>query len=239
MSAGQPKILIVDDEPPIRKLLRMGLRSQGYELLEAPDGRSLLELLSQNPDLIILDLELPDLDGLDLLQKVRGRNQGVPILVLSNRGDEAGKVAALDRGANDYITKPFGMDELAARIRAALRRHPRLVGGPPIFRAGDLLVDLKAQVVMVADEEVKLSPKEYALLQVMVRHAAKVLTHKFLLTELWDEAAIRKPFGSTCGSFARRSKPILSARDIVTETGVGYRLHAPQTTAIPSPNSSQ
>src|ERR1700756_1513536 len=105
MSAGQPKILIVDDEPPIRKLLRMGLRREGYVLLEAPDGRTSLELLAQNPDLIILDLELPDIEGLDLLQKMRGRNQAVPIVVLSNRGDEAGKVKALDRGANDYVTK--------------------------------------------------------------------------------------------------------------------------------------
>jgi two-component system, OmpR family, KDP operon response regulator KdpE len=240
MSAGQPKILIVDDEPPIRKLLRMGLRSQGYELLEAPDGRSLLELLSQNPDLIILDLELPDIEGLDLLQKVRGRNQGVPIVVLSNRGDEAGKVEALDSGANDYVTKPFGMDELAAWIRAALRHHPRVKGEPPIFRAGALVVDLNRQLVMVADEEVKLSPKEYALLQVMVRHAGKVLTHKFLLTELWDEAADPQ----TLRVYVRQLRQKIEAdperpRHIVTETGVGYRLRAAQTTAIPGPTSSK
>jgi two-component system, OmpR family, KDP operon response regulator KdpE len=229
MSAGQPKILIVDDELPIRKLLRMGLRKEGYELLEAPDGRTSLELLPQNPDLIILDLELPDIEGLDLLQKMRGRNGAVPIVVLSNRGDEAGKVKALDRGASDYVTKPFGMDELAARIRAALRHHPRVEAEPPIFRAGDLVVDLNRQVVMVAGKEVKLSPKEYDLLQVMVRHAGKVLTHRFLLTELWDEAADPQ----ILRVYVRQLRQKIEAeperpQHIVTETGVGYRLRAPQ-----------
>jgi two-component system, OmpR family, KDP operon response regulator KdpE len=229
MSAGQPKILIVDDEPPIRKLLRMGLRREGYVLLEAPDGRTSLELLAQNPDLIILDLELPDIEGLDLLQKMRGRNQAVPIVVLSNRGDEAGKVKALDRGANDYVTKPFGMDELAARIRAALRHHPRVDAEPPIFRAGDLVVDLNRQVVMVAGKEVKLSPKEYDLLQVLVRHAGKVLTHRFLLTELWDDAADPQ----ILRVYVRQLRQKIEAeperpQHIVTETGVGYRLRAPQ-----------
>src|SRR5580693_4796511 len=118
MSAAPLKVLIVDDEPPIRKLLRLGLRTRGYKLLEASDGKTSLRLLSQNPDLIILDLELPDVEGLELLRKIRGRDHRVPIIVLSNHGSEAGKVEALDHGANDYVTKPFGMDELLARIRA-------------------------------------------------------------------------------------------------------------------------
>jgi two-component system KDP operon response regulator KdpE len=114
MSAAPPKVLIIDDEPPIRKLLRMGLSTQGYEILEAPNGKTSLELLAQKPDLVILDLGLPDMQGLDLLRIIRARNESVPIVVLSSRGDEAGKVQALDLGADDYVTKPFGMDELLA-----------------------------------------------------------------------------------------------------------------------------
>ncbi len=120
MSAAPIRVLVVDDEPPIRKLLRMGLTAQGYQTLEAPNGKAALELLSEAPDLIILDLGLPDTQGLDLLRTIRARNESVPIVVLSSRGDEAGKVQALDLGADDYITKPFGMDELLARMRAAL-----------------------------------------------------------------------------------------------------------------------
>src|SRR5215470_507891 len=111
MSAAPAKVLVIDDEPPIRKLLRMGLTTQGYEILEAANGKSSLELLGEKPDLIILDLGLPDIQGLDLLRMIRGRNESVPIVVLSSRGDEAGKVQALDLGADDYVTKPFGMDE--------------------------------------------------------------------------------------------------------------------------------
>src|SRR5579871_4120436 len=123
MSANPIKVLVIDDEPPIRKLLRMGLSTQGYEILEAPSGKIALELLGEGPALIILDLGLPDIQGHDLLRMIRGRNESVPIVVLSSRGDEAGKVAALDLGADDYLTKPFGMDELLARMRAALRHQ--------------------------------------------------------------------------------------------------------------------
>src|SRR5262245_19874884 len=121
MSAAPLKILVVDDEPPIRKLLRMGLRTQGYAIIEGPTGTASLDLFARNPDLIILDLGLPDIQGLDLLRMIRARNEGIPIVVLSSRGDEVGKVQALDLGADDYVTKPFGMDELLARMRAALR----------------------------------------------------------------------------------------------------------------------
>jgi DNA-binding response OmpR family regulator len=138
MSAAPAKVLVVDDERPIRKLLRMGLTTQGYEILEAPDGKTSLELLAQKPDLVILDLGLPDIQGLDLLRMIRARNESVPIVVLSSRGDEAGKVEALDLGADDYVTKPFGMDELLARMRAALRHQLHVQGERPIFRVGDL-----------------------------------------------------------------------------------------------------
>jgi two-component system KDP operon response regulator KdpE len=130
------KVLVIDDEPPIRKLLRMGLSTQGYEALEAPNGKAGLELLEQHPDLVILDLGLPDIDGIEVLRMIRGRNEHVPIVVLSSRGDEAGKVEALDLGADDYVTKPFGMDELLARMRAALRHQLQTQGDPWISCAG-------------------------------------------------------------------------------------------------------
>ena len=141
----------------------------------------------ETPDLVILDLGLPDMQGHELLRTIRARNESVPIVVLSSRGDEAGKVQALDLGADDYVTKPFGMDELLARMRAALRHQLQTHGERPVFRLGDLSVDLVRRIVKVGDKEVKLSPKEYDLLRVLVQHAGKVLTHKFLLGELWDD----------------------------------------------------
>jgi two-component system KDP operon response regulator KdpE len=187
MTAAPIKVLVIDDEPPIRKLLRMGLTSQGYSIIEAGNGKAALELMREAPDLVILDLGLPDIQGHELLRTIRSRNEGVPVVVLSSRGDEAGKVKALDLGADDYVTKPFGMDELLARMRAALRHQLQLQGERPIFRIGDLSVDLVRRIVKVADREVKLSPKEYDLLRILVQHAGKVLTHKFLLGELWDQ----------------------------------------------------
>ena len=227
MSAAPLKILVVDDEPPIRKLLRTGLRTQGYEILEAPNGKASLELLAQNPDLIILDLGLPDIQGLELLRMIRGRNEGVPIVVLSSRGDEAGKVQALDLGADDYVTKPFGMDELLARMRAALRHQLQVHGERPIFRTGELSVDLVRRIVKVADKEVKLSPKEYELLRVLVQHAGKVLTHKFLLGELWDDLTDAQYLRV----YVRQLRQKIEADPerphyIMTETGIGYRLRA-------------
>lgn len=228
MSAAPLKILVIDDEPPIRKLLRMGLATQSYEVLEAPNGKTALQLLEQKPDLVILDLGLPDMQGLDLLRTLRTRNESVPIVVLSSRGDEAGKVAALDLGADDYVTKPFGMDELLARMRAALRHQLQVHGERPVFRVGDLSVDLVRRIVKVADKEVKLSPKEYDLLRVLVQHAGKVLTHKFLLGELWDELTDAQYLRV----YVRQLRAKIEADPerphyILTETGIGYRLRAP------------
>jgi two-component system KDP operon response regulator KdpE len=228
MSAAPLKILVVDDEPPIRKLLRMGLSTQSYEVLEAPNGKIALQLLEQKPDLIILDLGLPDMQGLDLLRTVRARDESVPIVVLSSRGDEAGKVAALDLGADDYVTKPFGMDELLARMRAALRHQLQVHGERPVFRVGDLTVDLVRRIVKVADKEVKLSPKEYGLLRVLVQHAGKVLTHKFLLGELWDELTDAQYLRV----YVRQLRQKIESDPerphyVLTETGIGYRLRAP------------
>jgi two-component system KDP operon response regulator KdpE len=228
MSAAPLKILVVDDEPPIRKLLRMGLSTQGYEILDAPNGKAALELLESKPDLVILDLGLPDIQGHDLLRTIRARNDSVPIVVLSSRGDEAGKVQALDLGADDYVTKPFGMDELLARIRAALRHQLQVHGERPIFRTGDLSVDLVRRIVKVGDKEVKLSPKEYDLLRVLVQHAGKVLTHKFLLHELWDELTDAQYLRVYVRQLRQKIEgDAEQPQYVLTETGIGYRLRAP------------
>ncbi len=228
MSAAPLKILVVDDEPPIRKLLRMGLSTQGYEILEAPNGKVSLDLLAQHPDLIILDLGLPDIQGLELLRMMRARNGDVPIVVLSSRGDEVGKVQALDLGADDYVTKPFGMDELLARMRAALRHQLQVHGERPVFRTGDLSVDLVRRIVKVADKEVKLSPKEYELLRVLVQHAGKVLTHKFLLGELWDDLTDAQYLRVYVRQLRQKIETDPQRPHyVLTETGIGYRLRAP------------
>jgi two-component system KDP operon response regulator KdpE len=166
--------------------------------------------------------------GLDLLRTIRTRNEGVPIVVLSSRGDEAGKVRALDLGADDYVTKPFGMEELLARMRTALRHQLQVHGERPLFRAGDLSVDLVRRIVKVRDAEVKLSPKEYDLLRVLIQHAGKVLTHRFLLRELWDE--LTDP--QYLRVYVRQLRQKIEAdperpQHVLTETGIGYRLRAP------------
>ena len=228
MKAPPVRVLIVDDEPPIRKLLRMGLTTQGYQTLEAPNAKTALDLLAQKPDLVILDLGLPDMLGHDLLRTIRARNDRVPIVVLSSRGDEAGKVQALDLGADDYVTKPFGMDELLARMRAALRHQLQTQGERPIFRVGDLSVDLVRRIVKVGTREVKLSPKEYELLRVLVQHAGKVLTHKFLLRELWDDLADAQYLRVYVRQLRQKIEPDPERPQyILTETGIGYRLRAP------------
>ena len=222
------RVLVIDDEPPIRKLLRMGLSTEGWEILDASNGKIGLELLAQNPDLVILDLGLPDIQGLELLRMIRGRNEHVPIVVLSSRGDEAGKVAALDLGADDYVTKPFGMQELLARMRAAVRHQLQVQGERPVFRVGDLSVDLVRRIVKIGETEVKLSPKEYDLLRVFVQHAGKVLTHKFLLGELWDDLTDVQYLRVYVRQLRQKieldpERP----RYLLTETGIGYRLQAP------------
>jgi len=228
MSAAPPRVLVVDDEPPIRKLLRMGLSAHGYHVIEATNGKNALELLGKSPDIVILDLGLPDIQGHDLLRMIRGRNEAVPVVVLSSRGDEAGKVQALDLGADDYVTKPFGMDELLARMRAALRHQLQTHGERPVFRVGDLSVDLVRRIVKVGEKLVKLSPKEYELLRLLVQHAGKMLTHKFLLTELWGNLSDAQYLRVYVRQLRQKleddpEKP----KYIHTETGIGYRLCAP------------
>ncbi|HEY0331337.1 MAG TPA: response regulator transcription factor [Rhodopseudomonas sp.] len=222
------KVLVIDDEPPIRKLLRMGLGTQGYDILEASNGKVALEQLAHGPALIILDLGLPDIQGHELLRIIRARNDHVPIVVLSSRGDEAGKVQALDLGADDYLTKPFGMDELLARLRAALRHQLQVQGERPVFHAGSLAVDLVRRIVKVGDKDVKLSPKEYELLRVLVQHAGKVLTHRFLLKELWDELTDAQYLRVYVRQLRQKIEPDPERPQFLfTETGIGYRLRAP------------
>jgi two-component system KDP operon response regulator KdpE len=228
MSAAPLKILVIDDEPPIRKLLRMGLSTQGYQILDAPNGKTALELMAEAPDLVILDLGLPDMQGLDLLRMIRMRNESIPIVVLSSRGDEAGKVQALDLGADDYVTKPFGVDELLARMRAALRHQLQAHGERPIFRVGELSVDLVRRIVKVRDKEVKLSPKEYELLRLLVQHSGKVLTHRFLLNGLWSAPIDAQYLRVYVRQLRNKIEPNPARpKYILTETGIGYRLRAP------------
>ncbi|MBY0561852.1 response regulator transcription factor [Hyphomicrobium sp.] len=221
-------VLVIDDEPPIRKLLRMGLATQGYQVTDAPNARAALELIDTKPDLIILDLGLPDMQGLDLLSAIRAKNESVPIVVLSSRADEGAKVHALDLGADDYVTKPFGINELLARIRAALRHQLQSHGERPIFRVGDLTVDLVRRIVKVGDREIKLSPKEYDLLRLFVQHAGKVLTHNFLLRELWGPSADSQYVRVYVRQLRQKIETHPESPEyILTETGVGYRLRIP------------
>jgi len=229
MSAAPLRILVIDDEPPIRKLLRVGLSAHGYQIVEASNGKMALDLLSeQAPDLVILDLGLSDMEGHELLRTMRARNDSVPIVVLSSRDDETGKVQALDSGADDYVTKPFGMDELLARMRAALRHQLQIHGERPIFHVGDLSVDLVRRIVKAGDKEIKLSPKEYELLRILVQHAGKVLTHRYLLSQLWSDLTDAQYLRVYVRQLRQKietdpERPIY----ILTETGVGYRLRAP------------
>lgn len=233
MSAAPVRVLIIDDEPPIRKLLRMGLGTQGYQVLEAPNGKAALERLDDKPDLIILDLGLPDMQGLDLLRRFRDQGVTAPIIVLSSRGDEAGKVQALDLGADDYVTKPFGLNELLARMRAAMRHRLQSQGEHPVFRARDLSVDLVRRIVRLRDAEVKLSPKEYDLLRLLVQHAGKVLTHRFMLREVWGDLSDPQYLRVYIRALRQKIEPNPDRPEyILTETGIGYRLKDPDEASI-------
>lgn len=218
-------ILIVDDEPPIRRFLRTSFAGQGYRVLEAATGEEALALIrTDRPDLVILDLGLPDVDGIELIRTVR-RASRVPIIVLSSRDNERGKVEALDLGADDYVTKPFGMDELMARIRAALRHRFHESGEPAAFVSGDLFVDLVRRIVRARGEELKLSPREFEILQLLVRHAGKVLTHQFIIREVWTAAADVQYLRIYIKQLRRKIEADpQQPRHILTETGVGYRL---------------
>ncbi len=218
----------MDDEPAILRFLRAGLGSQGHVVVEARTGAEALAGVRRKvADLVVLDLGLPDRDGLDLIHVLRATDDVLPIIVLSSRSDEGGKVAALDRGADDYVTKPFGMEELLARIRAAARHRLTQQGERPMFRSGDLTVDLVRRIVRVGGEEKKLTPREWDLLRLMVAHAGKVLTHRFILREVWGAETDVQYLRIYVRSLRQKieSNPERPSA-IVTETGVGYRLRA-------------
>ena len=221
------RILVVDDEPQITRVLRRGLMTHGYDVSVAPDGRSALHLFADwPPDLVVTDLSMPNMDGLELCRKLRSFSQ-LPIIVLSVRGEERTKVEALDAGADDYVTKPFGIDELLARIRAALRRAPSANDSAPhLIEAGDFRINLETRVVNVQGREVHLTPKEYELLVYLVHYHGKVLTHRTLLAAVWGGDSVEQTeyLRVFVGQLRKKietdpSKP----RYILTEPWIGYR----------------
>lgn len=229
ISASIPlRILVVDDEPAIRRFLRTSLTAQGYSVAEVEDGGPGLEHLRRNPvDLLVLDLGLPGMDGFEVIERLRRSKSDIPIIVLSSRTDEAGKVRALDLGADDYVTKPFGVEELVARIRAALRHRLQQQGERPIFRSGDLAVDLVRRIVSVHEKEVKLSPREYDILRLLVMNAGKVITHKYLLNEVWGSEAHIQYLRIYIRALRQKLEDDPERpKHIQTEQGVGYRLRS-------------
>ena len=227
MTASSTRVLVVDDEPQIRRFLRTSLSAHGYRVIEAACGREAITLTAtERPELVLLDLGLPDMDGLEVIHQVREWTT-VPILVISVRGQEAQKIEALDSGADDFITKPFGMGELLARMRAALRHRLQAELDQPVFRAAGLTVDLVKRVVTVEGREVKLTPKEYDLLRVLVTHAGKVITHQHLLREVWGPGAVYEThyLRVYIGQLRHKLEPDpAQPRYLITEPGVGYRL---------------
>jgi two-component system KDP operon response regulator KdpE len=229
MTANAPRILLIEDEPEIRRFLRASLGAHGFELREASTGQEgLRQAAEQPPDIILLDLGLPDIGGLQVIEQVRGWSS-VPIVVLSARGQEADKIAALDAGADDYLTKPFGVGELLARLRVALRHQVRLrdADASPVFTAGHLRVDHSRRQVFVGDSEVHLTPTEYRLLTTLIKHAGKVLTHRQLLKEVWGPDCTHETHYLRVYINQLRHKPgddAAGAALIMTEPGVGYRL---------------
>lgn len=229
MSGQEVTVLIIEDEPEIRRFLRTTLPAHGFRLYEAAMGKDgLTEAQARNPDLILLDLGLPDLEGGEVIRQIREWT-ATPIIVLSARDQEQVKVAALDLGADDYVTKPFGVDELLARIRAALRHASRPAGdvGEPVFTLGDLKVDLGRRQVFVSGKEIHLTPIEYKLLTTLIRYAGKVMTHRQLLKEVWGPLHVEE--GHYLRVYMRQLRNKLEKnpahpRYLVTELGVGYRL---------------
>lgn len=227
----QPRILVVDDEPQLARVLRTGLKTHGYDVRVAADGISALETFGDwHPDLVVTDLAMPNMDGLELCRHLRELSQ-LPIIVLSVRGEERTKVEALDAGADDYVTKPFGMDELLARVRAQLRRAQTSAAAEApstVLEDGDFRIDLEARGVSVRGDEVHLTPKEYDLLVYFLRHAGKVLTHRTLLGAVWggnytEQGEYLRVF---VGQLRKKIEPDPSnPRYILTEPWVGYRFN--------------
>ena len=229
MSDVAPTVLVIEDEPQMRRFLKASIESHDYHLVEAVTAREgLAQASGRNPDVILLDLGLPDLDGIEVTRQLREWCR-IPIIVISARGREQDKIAALDAGADDYLTKPFGMGELLARLRVALRHSAADDGGEPVFTLGDLRVDLGARLVFRGGAEVHLTPIEYKLLTTLIRHAGRVITHRQLLKDVWGPNAVEHTHYVRVYMTQLRhkleddpSRPKL----LLTEPGVGYRLKA-------------
>ena len=223
---SRKRILVVDDEQEITFVLRSGLTKHGYEVRVAGDGQAALDLFAAwNPELVITDLAMPNMNGIELCRKLRARST-VPIIVLSVKGEEATKIEALDLGADDYLTKPFGMGELLARVRAALRRSPEPAEDETVIRDGDFSVDLSTRTVQVVDKEVKLSPKEFDLLLFFIRNPGKVLTHRALLANIWggDYTEQTEYLRVFVRHLRKKIEPDpTKPRYILTEPWIGYR----------------
>lgn len=229
MPSNGPRILAIEDEQEIRRFLRVSLSHQGYQLIEAETGAAGIRKMAAEPaELVVLDLGLPDVDGLEVIRQIRSWSQ-VPIIVLSARGQEREKVTALDAGADDYLTKPFSMGELLARIRVALRHRSRVgsAGEESVFEVANLRVDLAARRVFVSESEVHLTPIEYRLLTTLVQHAGKVITHRQLLKEVWGPESVDETHYLRVFTAQLRRKieaDPARPRVLLTEPGVGYRL---------------
>lgn len=229
--SGGPFILVIEDDPQIQRFLRVALGAHGYRLFEVTTGGAgLVEATTRQPDIIILDLGLPDMDGIEVIRRLREWTT-LPIIVLSARGQERDKIAALDAGADDYVSKPFGIGELLARMRVALRHAARASGEPgePVFSVGDLRVDLGQRKVTVGGKPVHLTPIEYRLLATLIQHAGKLLTHRQLLNEVWGPPYTEQAhYLRVYTAQLRRKLEADPARPryILTEPGVGYRLAA-------------
>jgi two-component system KDP operon response regulator KdpE len=227
MTPNGVRVLVVDDEPAIRRFLRAALSAHGYAIFEAGDGQSALSAVAaERPDLVILDLGLPDLDGIEVTRLLREWTR-IPILILSVRGQDADKIAALDAGADDYVVKPFGVGELLARMRVALR-HVTPAGDEPVLVVDELVIDRARREVKVAGREIQLTPTEYGLLCALAAHAGKVLTHRQLLRELWGPGYEQEThmLRVNISNLRRKLEPDPARPHYIrTEPGVGYRLH--------------
>ncbi len=227
MSEPHPIVVLIEDEPQVRRFLRAVLPSQGIELFEAETGeRGLVEVGLRRPDVVILDLGLPDIGGVEVVRRLREWSE-VPVIILSARTAETDKIAALDAGADDYLTKPFGVGELLARLRVAMRHATRTADGAQLFGAGPISIDLSARRVAVSGTAVHLTPIEYRLLALLVKHAGKVLTHRHLLKEIWGPSHVEDAHYLRIYMAQLRRKledDPTQPRYLITEPGVGYRL---------------
>ena len=244
MNEPSPIVLVVDDEVQIRRFLRTGFELNGFVVQEADSGTEAIRTSTLRPiDLVIVDLGLPDMDGSEVVERIRSWST-VPIIVLSVRSSEAEKVHLLELGADDYVVKPFGMAELLARVRVALRRQSRAASGEPAVKVGPLTIDLAARAVMLNGQRLALTPKEYRLLQVLAQHAGNVVTHQHLLKEVWGTVHVHDTHYLRI--FVRKLRQKIEPnpdlpRILVTELGVGYRLAQPESEGawVPQPEAAK